>query len=167
MAALNQLFRSGAPPETPLDGRYEGELLALDIAPGLTQFVEAITAGWMPWKGKTFAAAGHHGDNIFTRDSKWAARLFNPFYKGFASDTPETYRAFSFRTYTAPGLFDADRTVLKIDYDLDGNPSLTIRRVLDELVQLADGLYLGKAHVRWWWGRWQMVAYFTLARGTT
>jgi hypothetical protein len=54
--------------------------------------------------------------------------------------------------------------VLKIDYDRPGNPRLSIRRVLDELVQLDGGLYLGKAHLKWWWGRWQMVAYFTLAR---
>jgi len=32
------------------------------------------------------------------------------------------------------------------------------------LVQIDDNLYLGKAHVRWWWGKWQTVAYFTLRR---
>jgi hypothetical protein len=45
------------------------------------------------------------------------------------------------------------------------NPALTVRRVLDELMQLDDNLYLGKAHVRWWWqpaGSWQTVAFFTL-----
>jgi hypothetical protein len=36
--------------------------------------------------------------------------------------------------------------------------------VLDELVQVADGYYLGKAHVKWWWGLWQQVAYFTLSQ---
>jgi hypothetical protein len=93
------------------------------------------------------------------------AHLFNPLYRGFASDGPKTYRGFAFQTYTAPGLFDTDRTVLKIDYNLKENPALTVRRVLDELVQLDDGLYLGKAHVRWWWqpvGSWQTVAYFSL-----
>jgi hypothetical protein len=94
------------------------------------------------------------------------ARFFNPFYRGFAADGPSTYRGFAFRTYVAPGLFDSDRPVLKIDYDLEENPSLTVRRVLDELVQLSDDLYLGKAHVRWWWrprDGWQTVAYFSLA----
>jgi hypothetical protein len=59
--------------------------------------------------------------------------------------------------------------VLKIDYDLDSNPSLTVRGVLDELVQLDDHLYLGKAHVHWWrpQGGWQMVAYFTLTDDAT
>jgi hypothetical protein len=54
--------------------------------------------------------------------------------------------------------------VLKIDYDLPENPALSIRRILDELVQVADGVYLGKAHVKWWWGAWQPVAYFSLTQ---
>ncbi len=54
--------------------------------------------------------------------------------------------------------------MLKIDYDLDGNPAPTIRRILDELVQLDHNLYLGKAHAHWWWGGWQTVAYFLLSK---
>jgi hypothetical protein len=77
------------------------------------------------------------------------------------------YRAFNFRTYSAPGLADHDVTVLKIDYDLKGNPPLTVRRVLDELVQTSENFFLGKAHVHWWWGRWQTVAYFTLSGDKT
>ena len=164
LAALNSLFRSGTPPEPPLDGRYRGELIALDLAPGLTELFQSITAAWMPWLGKTFNASRQRGDNIFTRDSYLLARLFNPFYRGFINDEPGTYRGFAFHTYIAPGLMDTDRTVLKIDYDLKDNPALTVRRILDELVQIDDNLYLGKAHVLWWWGGWQTVAYFTLRR---
>jgi hypothetical protein len=140
-------------------------LIALDIAPGLTQFFQWLTSQWLPWNGKTFEPTQQRGDNIFTKDSYPLARLFNPLYRGFVNDSPQTYRGFAFRTYTAPGLLDTDRTVLKIDYNLQENPALTVRRVLDELVQLDDDLYLGKAHVRWWWqpaGRWQTVAYFSL-----
>ena len=54
--------------------------------------------------------------------------------------------------------------MLKIDYDLPENPKRTIRRVLDEMVQLEDGSYLGKAQLHWWWGRWQTVAYFALTK---
>jgi len=160
--ALNDLFRSGTPPTHPLDGRYSGELVVLDVAPGLTQLINAIVSAWLPWKGKTFDAARLSGDNVFTRDSLLLARIFNPVYSGFAENDRGTYRAFTFRTYAAPGLADPDRQVLKIDYDLAENPGLTIRRVLDELVQIADGVYLGKAHVKWWWGTWQLVAYFAL-----
>ena len=162
LAVLNEVFRAGAPPDPPLDGRYAGELIALDVAPGLTQLAGTISALWMPWKGKTFDAALACGDNIFTRDSLALAHIYWPLYRGYREDRPQTYRAFAFRTRVAPGLADPDRQVLKIDYDLDGNPGLTIRRVLDELVQVADDVYLGKAHLKWWWGRWQLVAYFIL-----
>ena len=161
-AALNSLFRAGAVPEPPLTGQYAGELVALDVAPGLTQFYQWLTDRWMPWRGKAFDASRQQGDNIFTRDSYLLTRIFNPFYRGFVDDGPETYRAFAFRTYVAPGLFDPDRPVLKIDYNSAENPSLTVRRVLDELVQIGDGLYLGKAHLKWWSGGWQTVAFFTL-----
>jgi hypothetical protein len=162
LEALNNLFRNGTPPQPPLHGRYRGELVVLDLALGLTQLLQSITAAWMPWLGKTFNAAQQRGDNIFTQDSYLLARIFNPFYRGFIADQPGTYRGFAFRTYMAPGLIDTDRTVLKIDYDQKDNPALTVRRVLDELVQIDEDFYLGKAHVRWWWGSWQTVAYFTL-----
>jgi hypothetical protein len=165
MAALNSLFRSGTVPAPSLNGRYAGELIAVDIAPGLTQLFDSLLSAWLPWLGKTFNAAQGSGDNIFTKDSYLLARFFNPLYRGFAADGPSTYRGFAFRTYIGPGVVDPDRSVLKIDYDLKENPAPTVRRVLDELVQIGDQLYLGKAHVRWWWrprDGWQTVAYFTL-----
>jgi hypothetical protein len=162
LAMLNDLFRGGTLPDPSLHGRYAGKLVALDIAPGLTQLTQLIIRAWLPWQGKTFDAASSCGDNIFTRDSLALAHLFWPLYHGYLDDTPQTYRAFAFRTYIAPGLADPDRPVLKIDYDLPGNPRLSIRRVLDELVQVEEGFYLGKAHLKWWWGKWQLVAYFSL-----
>jgi hypothetical protein len=51
--------------------------------------------------------------------------------------------------------------VLKIDYDVPETP-YTVRRVLDELVQLPDGQLLGNANLKTWWGPWATVAYFTL-----
>jgi hypothetical protein len=164
LARLNELFRAGTPPSEPLNGRYAGALVALDLAPGLTAIVARIVAAWMPWKGKTFDAAASCGDNIFTRDSFALTHIFWPFYRGYVADGPATYRAFTFHTYSAPGRTDPDRQVLKIDYDIPGNPRLSIRHVLDELVQIDDRLYLGKAHMKWWWGRWQLVAYFALSR---
>lgn len=162
LAALDDLFRAGTAPDAHLNGRHAGELIALAIAPGLTQFFQWLANRWMPWRGKTFDPAQQRGENIFTKDSYPLARFFNPLYRGFLSDGPNTYRGFAFRTYAAPGLFDTDRTVLKIDYNLKENPALTVRRVLDELVRLDENLYLGKAHMHWWWGAWQTVAYFSL-----
>ncbi len=163
LAMLNEMFRSGSPPNPPLDGSYQGALVALDIAPGLTQLGQWIAGAWLPWKGKWFDAARACGANIFTRDSLLLARLAAPLYRGYVFDSPTTYHAFKFRTRVAAGLTDPDRQVLKIDYDLPENPRLTVRRVLDELVQLDTRFYLGKAHLKWWWGQSQRVAYFSLA----
>ena len=163
-AALNEIFRAGSPPNQPLDGEYAGELVALDVAPVLNQFVEMITSRWLPWKGKFFDAADASGDNIFTRDSLFLAHIWWPLYREYKDDGENRYRAFTFRTHLAPGLTDPDRQVLKLDYNFEGNPSLTVRRVLDELVQVEPAYYLGKAHLKWWWGNWQLVAYFSLAK---
>jgi hypothetical protein len=167
LKALNDLFHSGTVPNPALNGLYRGELIALDLAPGLTQVAQALASAWMPWKGKTFDATANQGDNIFHRSSWVLAHLLWPLYRGYQDDTPQTYRAFTFRTYVALGKADPDGQVLKIDYGLAENPAASIRRVLDELVQVEDGFYLGKAHVKWWWGRWQMVAYFSLRAPTS
>jgi hypothetical protein len=76
-----------------------------------------------------------------------------------------TYRAFEFQSYVAPSLTDPEHEVLKLDYRLEQNPALVVRRVVDELVQVADDFYLGRAHLQWWWGKWQALAFFTLTRG--
>ena len=121
----------------------------------------------MPWRGKTFRASQQRGDNIFTKDLYFPGATLIPL--------PRLRRAFGPRLMwalpsglhlVAPGSVDADRSVPKIDYDLEENPSLTVRRVLDELVKLDDDLYLGK-RMRWWWrpaSGWQTVAYFSLSR---
>ena len=164
MEILNGIFRAGQPPDPPLDGETDGALLALDVAPGLTQVFTALAHAWMPWQGKIFAARAASGINRFSKDSLFLAQVFWPLYRGYEKTEPGAYRAFTFKTYLGPGLSDPDRQVLKLDYNLSFNPSATIRRVLDELVQVEDGLYLGKAHMHWWWGRWQCVAYFQLVR---
>lgn len=162
MASLDDMFCSGELPG-PLDGRYAGEMVAVAVAPGLTGLIETIQRRRRPWLGKWFAADQARGENILSMTARPALRLTHPFYRDMHFDTSSTFRALRFRTYPAPALFD-DLVVLKIDYDLPANPRLTIRRVLDELVEVADGFYLGRAYVRWWWGRWQRVAYFTLRR---
>src|SRR5512133_378203 len=86
LAELNHLFRSGTASELSLNGSYEGELVALDLTPGLTQFFQWLTDHWMPWLGKAFDAAGQSGVNIFTQDSYFLARFFNPLYRGFTFD---------------------------------------------------------------------------------
>lgn len=162
LAALHELFRAGDAPNQPLHGRYVGELLVLELAPILTQVVQSLTHWWMPWLGKQFDAAHACGDDIFRRASLPWVRLLYPFYRSIVHDSAETYRAFSFRTWLGPSQTDPDTQVFKLDYNLPENPRPTIRRVLDEVVEIAQGCYLGRVHWQWWWGRWQMVGYFTL-----
>ena len=71
-----------------------------------------------------------------------------------------------------PGLGENHRSEIKqpggkpvqLDYNLPGNPPSNVKRVLDELVELPNGTYLGKAHLKLYWGEWKTVAYFTLAQ---
>jgi hypothetical protein len=166
LAAANELFRRCGPPDPPLDGAYRGDLVAFNIAPGLTWLATQPSRLWLPWQGKRFVAGPGRGDNRFSPGSYPLARLFFPFYRGFDRGGTGHYHAFAFDTTIAAGKEDPDRQVLKIQYDLPENPRLSVRRVLDELVQLDEGLYLGKAHVKWWWGRWQTVAFFLLSGGS-
>lgn len=161
LASLDDMFRCGQPAEG-LEGRFAGEMVAVSVAPILTPLIERIQREQRPWMGKAFIAGDERGENILATRARLPLRLTHPFYRDTRPDTPTTFRALRFRTYTAPALFDPELTVLKIDYDVPPNPTLTIRRVLDELVEIADGFYLGRAWVRWWWGKWQRVAYFSL-----
>ncbi len=162
IAVLDDLFRSGDPPSPPLDGAYAGELIASCLGSPMSQVANTLAERWMPWLGKEFDEARGRGDNIFDSGSLPLFRVLLPGYHGFSRINSSSYRAFAFRTWIGMGRADPDRPVLKIDYDVSGNPRLSIRRILDELVQVDQGLYLGKAHVKWWWGAWQVIAYFML-----
>jgi hypothetical protein len=164
LAALDALFRAGTVPSPPPDGPYHGELVALDIAPIVTQLVEWLTSFLMPWKGKFLIAAESRGDNIFSAKWRTVLGLMFPFYKGNRDYGNDAFRAFIFDTSIAQGKVDTDRRVFRIDYDRPDNPALSIRRIIDEIVEVRDGVYLGKVHFRWWWGTWQMIGYFALRK---
>jgi hypothetical protein len=164
LAALDALFRAGTVPSPPPDGPYHGELVALDIAPIVTQLVEWLTSFMMPWKGKFLIAAESRGDNIFSAKWRTVLGLAFPFYKGNRDYGNDAFRAFIFDTSIAQGKVDTDRQVFRIDYDRPDNPAQSIRRIIDEIVEVRDGVYLGKVHFRWWWGTWQMIGYFALRK---
>jgi len=164
LAALGALFRAGTVPSPPPDGPYHGELVALDIAPIVTQLVEWLTSFLMPWKGKFLIAAESRGDNIFSAKWRTVLGLMFPFYQGNRDYGNDAFRAFVFDTSIAQGKVDTDRQVFRIDYDRPDNPAQSIRRIVDEIVEVRDGVYLGKVHFRWWWGTWQMIGYFALRK---
>ena len=163
LALLNELFGRGLPPSPALDGRYRGALLTTSLNPILDWVNRTLFGWWLPWKGKIFDAAEQTGDNMFTNDGLPLARLVFLGYRGYVADGAGRSRALQFRTYVGSGRDDPDIQVLKIDYDLDVNPGFIVRDVLDELVQVDEGYYLGKAHLRWG-GGWRCAAYFTLEK---
>jgi len=80
------------------------------------------------------------------------AHVYWPFYRGYIDDGPQTLPRFYLPYHhcpawptPTPGAQDRLRPARQ--------PRLSIRRILDELVQVEDGFYLGKAHLKWWWGR--------------
>jgi len=162
LARLNELFAQGIVPSPALNGHYQGALLTTSVNPLVDAVARALLGLWLPWKGKTFDAAAQTGDNIFTNDGLWLSRLVFAGYNGYIADEPGRSRALTFRTYLGAGKDDPGLQVLKIDYDLEVNPSFVVRDVLDELVQVSEGYYLGKAHLHWR-GRWRCAAFFTLA----
>jgi len=58
-----------------------------------------------------------------------------------------TAKHIPFITYKGYGVNDPELEVLKIDYNIPGNP-IYLRFILDEIVEVAPGQYLGKLHVR-------------------
>jgi hypothetical protein len=155
------LFERGHPPSQPLDGDYAGRLLLVTVRGPLGAITRAWTRAWMPWKGKRFHAEAGLGDNRFTASARPLLRLYWPFYRLVRRAEPGHIRAFTFATRLAPSVVDPARTVLRIDYDLDENPRFWIRDVVDELVEVAPGEYLGEAQARLA-GRWRTAAYFAL-----
>lgn len=162
-AGLNDLFRGGQPPDPPLQGDYAGELLATRTLAPLDALTRVFDRKGLWWLGKSFDAESARGENRFDRRFRLVARLLWPLYRGLRDDSPASIRAFRFRTWAGAGALDADRTVLKIDYAAEANP-LAVRRVLDELVQIAPHTYVGKAHLLLPGGRWRTVAFFGLRR---
>ena len=157
---LNRIFRLGGPPEPPLEGPMRG-ILVTPITAALTDpLMRALSSSWMPWVGKRFDGASQTGDNLLTRSARIPAKGLWPRYR--LEDAGDgRLAAFKFRTYVEPGKVDPDVDALKIDYDSDENPGLLIRDILDELVQVVPGAYLGKVLLRRKDG-WRLVGYFAL-----
>ncbi|HYU58454.1 MAG TPA: hypothetical protein VEO00_10450 [Actinomycetota bacterium] len=141
IAELDALFRAGSAPDPLPIGFQPGRLLTMSVTPAIDALVRRIADAWMPWKGKAFDPSTMTGINIMTADARAPLRLL-------FGERPEPgpdgrMEVFPFRNRIAPGAVDPAVTTLKIDYDFPANVDF-IRRILDELVQIGDGVYLGK-----------------------
>ena len=86
--------------------------------------------------------AGNAGDWLGKSFDSETSTGINDFREG---DT--TVQRFAFKTYVGKGVQDSDKDVLKIDYNLPENP-IYLRVLLDEIVEVSPGKYLGKLHLR-------------------
>lgn len=157
---LERMFRSGIAPDPWPSGPLSGTLLATTTWSPWDSFVSGVARLWMPWLGKAFDPAAQNGLNRFqpTRaTTMWLTALFPAHPQRHLGDRVE---AFPFRNRVGPGALDPDERVLKIDYDFDANPTL-IRHILDELVQIAPGCYLGKVLFRVG-PRYHRIGFFSL-----
>jgi hypothetical protein len=157
---LNELFRLGVPP-SGLDGPTDGILVMTTTNPVTDAAVKAVTTLWMPWQGKRFDAEADTGDNRMTGAAALASKLLWPLYS--MKDAESGKLAFDFKTYVEPGKLDPDIQVMVIDYaDVEKNPSLIIRSIRDELVEIVSGTFLGKILYRAPGDKYLMVGYFAL-----
>lgn len=107
-------------------------------------FKGSVTGYNGPWQGKKFDASTKTGINIFKENDK-------------------SVEKYPFKTYVAKGIKDPSIEVLKIDYNVSGNP-LWLRFVLDELVETSPGQYLGKLNIRTIPGLTFALGYFRLEK---
>ncbi|MDH5313858.1 MAG: hypothetical protein OEW66_08505 [Actinomycetota bacterium] len=160
LAEVETCFTEGKAAEG-LVGFRSGRLIATTVGYGLDGALEGLARVWLPWRGKSFSRQAAEGINLFTPGGRRAIRAAFPRYAGIGEDDEGT-SAFRFVTSVGPSATYTDLSVLRLDYrDIVGNPSFPVRRVLDELVQIGDGLFLGQA-LMWWSGRLRRIAWFSL-----
>ncbi len=107
----------------------------------------------------------YHGATGFK--NSWLGKRFNAEYATginvFKSAKGQEYEKYPFNTFVGEGLFDEKLFVLKIDYNVKGNP-FWIKCILDEMVEAAPNEYLGKMHLRIIPGFPFSVLYFELKK---
>jgi hypothetical protein len=162
LVALESVFATGSAP-SGLRGPMRGRFLASTIGHHLDPAFEALTSVWLPWKGKTFDPDAEGGRNLFTAGARRMMRVTLPTYQTL--DEPGgRCSAFRFITSTGPSAFTPGVEVLRIDYrDVAENPSWPVRKILDELVMIDEGRYLGQALIELR-GSLRRAAWFSLEK---
>ncbi len=162
LARLGELFKSGELPDPHPDGFLLGHPLAFCPSGAIDMWGRRLAELHMPWLGKRFGASTNEGVNVLT---PLAGRVLRVVMPGFEPERElaDRIEAFPFRTEAGPGALDGQTRVLKIDYNWPRNSVSFVRRILDEIVQLDTGLYLGKALMRGRNNAWRELAYFSLS----
>jgi hypothetical protein len=154
---LEGLFARGRLPDPPPAGRMRGTLLHMTLGPAGA----LLGPGAAIWLGKRFDPDHATGENVFDSRVYKLGRLLTPSaYRASWPEDSRSYRALAFVTSAGPGALDPGVEVLRIDYDLPGNAP-PLRRILDELVEVEPGVYLGQALLRRGGGH-RRLAWFAL-----
>lgn len=161
LPALDNCFRGGTVP-SDLNGVLRGRLLATTVSAPVDAYARAATRVWMPWKGKVLDAQGARGRNLFSNGWRPLMRVAWPGYDDVRPQDADHLTTFGFKTWIGPSVETPEIEVFKIDYDVPTSPRFVIQSVLDELVQIEPGLFLGQALLRRR-GRWSRVAWFELS----
>jgi hypothetical protein len=163
---LDRLFRAGTVPDPLPDGFLSGRLVGTSTWGPWDGVVQRLARAWMPWRGKSFEAQSSTGLNRFAvlPGVRVGFRILWPTYRPI-TDGPDRIEAFAFRNRLGEGAVDPGLNVFKIDYNFESNPGFVIRRILDELVQIDEGLYLGKILMRLG-GRFRPIGFFMLEATT-
>jgi hypothetical protein len=160
LADLEACFRDAHTPER-IEGTTRGRVVTTTLGWGVDAIVGGLARLWRPWQGKSFDPEVKEGRNLFSSSFRPVLRLLWPSYELERSEGPARFSAFPFTTWEGTSAFTAGGSdVLKIDYEHPQSPWL-VRDVLDELVQIDEGLFLGQALLRVR-GRLHRVAWFEL-----
>lgn len=137
VALLYGLVRSYQANKHPDNARFSNGTYPSSVLDG--KFAGVWTNKRSTWLGKEFFADSNTGINNFTDGQR--------------------YR---FKTYRAKSI-SKQQDILKIDYDIPGNP-FWVRRIVDELVEIEPGHYQGKVYARFLPGLTFTITYFTLQK---
>jgi hypothetical protein len=94
------------------------------------------------------APVGLYRGTVTGYTGAWRGKAFKDETSGINifEDAGQRNERYPFKTYVAPGIRDTDVSVLKIDYNIPGNP-WWLKFILDEVVEVAPNTLLGKVHV--------------------
>ena len=122
---LDAIYRAAPPPTSVARGKLTGRMLAMRGADRgvLGRWLRALALSpKFVWQGKTFVDDGGYN-------------------RVFVDGVLGRQHVFPFASRIGPSMFDGKPTIV-IDYDRDANP-WWMRRIHDEIREVAPGLYLG------------------------
>lgn len=156
---LEEWFQKGKLP-AKLNGFYRGKLLLTRLNPVTDFFTGIFRKRLMPWKGKYFNARKKQGINIVSKKAAFLFRFQHPTHQ--MKSNGRTIEVFPFKTSQGSSRTSQKKKVFLINYDKAKNPE-GVRKVVDELVNLGSGIFLGRAQIASGQNT-KTVAYFTLRK---